>query len=138
MVPLDQKINVSFQVMPVHKQSSEVIGKELDLLKIHHIQGSLEVKFSIDRKHIGTFKTAHLGQIFALQTSEIPVCSAKQVCVRGVPKLLFFHAMLVQDTSNDKTYLVEEQIDNTVELIKYINNGHPVACVQPDASEEAN
>ena len=54
----------------------------------------------------------------------------------GIPKLRFIHAMLAKDSLHDKSYLIEEWIDDTVGFVKYINNGHLVACVQPDASEE--
>ena len=56
----------------------------------------------------------------------------------GIPKLHFVQTVLAQDDLNDKSYLIEEWIDDTVEFVKYINNGLPVACVQPNASERVH
>jgi len=53
-----------------------------------------------------------------------------------VPSLRFVRTMLAEDHSNEKSFLVEEWIDNGAGFVKYINNGHPVACVQPDAPKE--
>ena len=56
----------------------------------------------------------------------------------GIPDLRFVRAMLAQETEREKSYLIEEWINDTTEFIKYINNGCPVPCVQPDAPEEVH
>lgn len=51
----------------------------------------------------------------------------------GIPKLRFVRTMLAADAQNDKHFLIEEWLGDGSEFVKYINNGHPVSCVQVDA-----
>lgn len=56
----------------------------------------------------------------------------------GIPKLRFVRTMLAKDTQSNKHFLVEEWLEESFGFIKYINNGHPVSCVQADAPKEAH
>lgn len=55
-----------------------------------------------------------------------------------IPRLHFVRTMLAEDCERKKSYLIEEWIDDTAKFVKYINNGHPVACVPVDASEDVH
>jgi hypothetical protein len=45
----------------------------------------------------------------------------------GIPNLRFVRTMLAKDMQNEKHFLIEEWLGESVGFIKYINNGHPVS-----------
>ena len=81
MVPLVQQFKISFQVIPVHEWSEEVLSNELDLLDLRWIEGGLEVNLKILDSLKGTFKTAHPGRIIS-SAEDLPTCFAQKICVK--------------------------------------------------------
>jgi hypothetical protein len=55
-----------------------------------------------------------------------------------IPQLCFVRTMLAEAPQEQKHFLIEEWVESVGGFTKYINNGHPVSCVQANAPREAH